>query len=176
MNYAHLHLIVNHVPVVGIPFTLAIWIASAVAKNRAMRNTALVGFIACALAGGVATLTGEPAEEAVEHLPGVSESVIEPHEDAAQWGWIAAGTLGVCALVALAIYRKADALPRGLIIATTILAVWASAVMLRVANLGGKIRHTEIRADSGGAAGQGGEAAGSGQEAGEKEESEDDDD
>ena len=93
-------------------------------------------------------LTGEPAEETVEHLPGVLESIIEEHEEFAKFGLISAIVSGIAALVSLAFLRTD---PDGgkaklLLFATLALAAITVGTMGWTAKLGGVIRHTEIRA------------------------------
>ncbi|MBI2890631.1 MAG: hypothetical protein HYY13_07585 [Nitrospirae bacterium] len=159
MNYAHLHLMVNHVPVIGMLFALALWIASWSAGSRHLRNAALVGFVFCALAAGAANLTGEEAEEAIERLQGVSKNLIEGHEEAAEPAWIATVILGVFSLAGVALYLRKEALPRWLAGPITLGAVVACILMLRAANQGGLIRHPEIQGGLTSAM-QGGESAG----------------
>ena len=93
-------------------------------------------------------LTGEPAEETVEHLPGVLESIIEEHEEFAKFGLISAFVSGVAALVSLLLLRKdANAgKAKMLLFATLALSAITVGMMGWTAKLGGVIRHTEIRA------------------------------
>jgi hypothetical protein len=88
-------------------------------------------------------LTGEPAEEAVEGVAGVSESMIHPHEEAAEAALIVTGIAGVMALVALGAYRRRS-LPRWLTGAAFTAALVSTTMLGWAANLGGRIRHTEI--------------------------------
>ncbi len=90
--------------------------------------------------------TGEPAEELVEHLPGVGESFIESHEDAAKISLVLTLFAGLCAIVGL-LFSK-HPLSRRIntgVLLTSLLAVLSLAY---TANLGGKIRHSELRADT----------------------------
>jgi predicted permease len=92
-------------------------------------------------------LTGEPAQDAVEKLPGISERVIDRHEDAARIATIVTAAIGALALGALAVYRR-RALPRSVAVFALVGAVGATAFMGYAANLGGQIRHTEITGGS----------------------------
>ena len=89
--------------------------------------------------------TGEPAEEIVEHLPGVKEPIIEEHEESALIAFIVVGILGIFALGALWRYRHVDAIPERVIIAGLIISIVVCGLMARTPDLGGKIRHSEIR-------------------------------
>lgn len=91
---------------------------------------------------------GEPAEEIVEHLPGVEEAIIEGHEESALVAFIAVGILGVAALGVLWRYCHTDTIPRTLVTAGLILSTIVFGLMAWTADLGGKIRHSEIRSES----------------------------
>ena len=80
-------------------------------------------------------------------MPGVTESVIGPHEESAEASLIAALVLGVLSCAGLLIYRGRE-IPRGFTLATLVLALVVTAMMAWTANLGGRIRHTEIRGEA----------------------------
>lgn len=145
MSTTHVHLLLNHIPVIGIliglvVFTLGVW-----RRNDSWTRLALGLFAAVALVALATMLTGEGAEEAVENLPGVSESLIGTHEDAAGLAAIGAYVLGGISLVALLWVRRRP-LPRALTVTVLPVVLLVSGLMAYTANLGGQIRHTEIRA------------------------------
>jgi len=93
-------------------------------------------------------LTGEPAEETVERLPGVLESAIGQHEDFAKLGLAASIASGVAALLSF-IYswlKPAASFGRLISIGTLALSLVTVGMMGWTAKLGGVIRHTEISA------------------------------
>ena len=143
MNPAHLHLLLNHVPVLGAFGLLLLFTIAFFRRDSSLGRLTLVLTIGVAAAALAVFLTGEPAEEIVEELAGVGESAIEPHEEAARIATIAFGMLGAGAAAVLLAFRRRE-LPRwvmGAVLAST-LAV--SGLMGWTANLGGRIRHTEI--------------------------------
>ena len=153
MSIVHLHLLLNHVPVIGMAFVLLILGVAIWRRNDGMGRLGLTILVGLAAITAVVFLTGEPAEEAVEGVVGVSESMIHPHEEAAEASLIVTGIAGALALVALAVYRRRT-LPRWLT-GTAFAATLATSTMLGwTANLGGQIRHTEI----GGSAASSGDA------------------
>ncbi len=91
--------------------------------------------------------TGEPAEEVVEHLPGVAESFIEAHEEAAKFSLVLTLMTGVSAFVALW-FQKDTKKCRMLNLGVMAVASIAVLSLLYTANLRGKVRHTELRSDS----------------------------
>ncbi|MCI0487581.1 MAG: hypothetical protein L0229_13395 [Blastocatellia bacterium] len=145
MNSAYLHLALNHIPVVGAIFAIALLVFAIVKKSEEIKKVSLWAFVILALVTIPVYLTGEPAEEMVEHLPGVSESIIHTHEDAALLAMIAMEVLGAFALMGLILSRKAKRLPAWVTLGALALSLAAGGLMARTANLGGEIRHPEIR-------------------------------
>lgn len=145
MNGAHLHLMLNHLPVLGTVFGLGLLAYGVLGKKPALLKVSLVVFVLAALAAGAAYLTGEQAEEVVEHLAGMSEALIEPHEEAAWIALLGAGVLGVLALGGLIWFRQRE-VPKAFSVAALVVALAVSGWMVYTANLGGKIHHPEIRA------------------------------
>jgi hypothetical protein len=144
MNLAHLHLILNHIPVIGIPVALMFLVYGLYVKNQSSQRFALLVLIGLAAMVLPVYLTGEPAEEVVEHLPGVVESLIESHEDAAMFSLVLTLITGAAAFVALWFQKNPI---KGHLFNLVVVGVASLAVLslLYTANLGGKIRHTELR-------------------------------
>lgn len=144
MDTVHLHLLLNHVPVLGVVFGVLLYGAARFRRDDAFARFALGFSAALAVVALVVYLTGEPAEEAVENLPGVSDAIIERHEDAALLATIAMGSFGALALGALVRFRR-RAIPLWVTASGLIASIGLTAVMGWTANLGGQIRHSEIR-------------------------------
>lgn len=146
MSPVHLHLILNHVPVVGTLMGVCL-LAWAVLRRDDRLIRVCLGMFAVLAAVALATfLTGEPAEEAVEGLAGVSESLVEQHEGAARLATIALGFLGLLSVAVLLRFRT-RALPRQVALLLLAAALVPAGMMAWTANLGGQIRHSEIRAE-----------------------------
>ncbi len=147
MDNAHIHLIIIHLPVAGILLGILLLLYNRWSQQAGIRDAAYLIFIVCAIGAGIAYATGEGAEERIEGLPGVSESLIEAHEETALWALIAMIILGIAALVALAVKQRSASFRIGPVI--TILAIISFLLIGRTGYLGGQIRHTEIRPDAG---------------------------
>jgi beta-lactamase regulating signal transducer with metallopeptidase domain len=148
MSPVHMHLMLNHVPVVGAVFVLLL-LALALGKRSSEIGKVAIGLtVAIGLLATVVFLTGEPAEEAVEHVAGVSETLIHQHEDAAGVALLVAGTLAVLGLATLWWYWRQQ-LPRAVMHLALVAALALNAAMAWTAYLGGQIRHTEIRMSAG---------------------------
>lgn len=147
MNLAHIHLVLNHIPVIGIPVALVFLAYAWYAKDKPSQRFALLILTGLAAMVLPVYLTGEPAEEVVEHLPGVAESFIEAHEDAAKFSLILTLLTGATSFVAL--WFQND--PKKSRVFNFVVMSVASVAMLSLlytANLGGKVRHTELRSGS----------------------------
>jgi hypothetical protein len=144
MTGVHLHLLLNHVPILGAWFALGLLVAALRFAPEVLRRTALVVLVGVALAAGAAKLTGEPAEDAVKRLPGVTRAAIHDHEEMADVAFVAAALLGVGALGALVRWRSAS-MPR--LVATAALGgtLVVTGLMSYTGLLGGRVRHTEVR-------------------------------
>ncbi len=152
MNPVHLHLLLNHAPVVGIPIAGVLLAWGIAQADRRLQRTAFALLVALALLTLPVFLTGEPAEETVEHLPGVAETMIGRHEDLATFAAAATAALGLIAVAALALSRKGRAVPRPAALAGLVGVIASAAFLTPTAYLGGQIRHTEIRGAAAGAA------------------------
>ncbi|MBX7243146.1 MAG: hypothetical protein K1X92_15485 [Bacteroidia bacterium] len=149
MNQAHLHLIFNHLPIIGTLIGILTLLAGFVLKSSAVKRTALGIFIFAALTAIPSMLTGEGAEEVVETLPGVSENLIEAHEELASiFIWVVSA-LGILSLITLIFDLAAKNLKQILYFLTLVLALGAMILGQKVGTSGGEIRHTEIRSQSG---------------------------
>jgi uncharacterized membrane protein len=145
MNAAHIHLLLNHIPLIGTAFAILLFVAGIVRKSAELKKASMWIFVIAALITIPVFLSGEPAEEIVEHLPGVSEPIIEQHERAALFTLIVIEVLGAVSLAGLFFSRRSTDFPKLLAGAVLGIAVVAGGAMAWTANLGGQIRHSEIR-------------------------------
>ncbi len=148
MDAVYFHLAMNHFPVIASIFGLVILGYGVMRRNDPLTSTGLVIMIVTGLVAIPVYLTGEPAEEVVEGLPGVIENFIESHEDFAKFALTSAIVSGAVSLVALLFSRARfeSTVGRVLVWASLFLTIMTVGTMGWTAKLGGVIRHTEIRA------------------------------
>lgn len=149
MDGTHLHLLINHLPVIG--SALAAMLLVVAVALPALRRGLLVGGVMIVVASGVgaaiALNTGETAEEAVEGLPGVTEALIHEHEERAELATVLAGITAVAGLgVFFLAGRRADP-PAWAPAALGAAALVTFGAMAWTGYAGGQIRHTEIRGE-----------------------------
>ena len=145
MSHDHLHLLLNHVPTVGAVAALGLLLLSFVRRNEHLTHAGLEALYVVALLTLPAYITGVGASRELRDVPGVSDFAMRMHQDAALWGFTVIELAGFLGWIALWQMRRRDHLPRGIVAATTALLVVAIAMMAGAANLGGEIRHPEIR-------------------------------
>jgi hypothetical protein len=146
MQGAHLHLLVNHIPILGF-FLSFIFVSAAIFgrdANRWMPGALVI--IALAFLGGlVAFVTGTPALEAINDLPRTSGRALTQHHVGAVVAAVLATVATSVACIVAALGRKRGAYSRRWLLA--LLAVnGAAAVALAWTGLaGGRINHPEIQ-------------------------------
>ena len=164
MNNAHLHLVVNHLPIIFPVVGIVLLIIGIFTKTEVSKRNAYVTFILGALASIAAMATGEGAEEGVENLPGVAESLIKTHEEAAElFAGLSYFLGGISAAALFASFRNYT-FSKFMPFIVGVCALAALFFAQRAGTTGGEIRHTEIRSGTavqngnGGSGEQGGEA------------------
>jgi uncharacterized membrane protein len=145
MNDAHLHLVVNHFPIIGSIFALGILVVGLFLKNKSVKNTAYVLFIFSAIFALISMQTGEGAEEMVEDFPGIGKAIIHEHEELAEKLAIVLYLLGSISVLGIILNLKNHAKGKFISIVTVIIAIPAIYLCTLVGTSGGEIRHTEIR-------------------------------
>jgi uncharacterized membrane protein len=160
MNDAHLHMIVNHFPIIGTILALGILITGLILKNNSVKSTAYVLFIVAAIFGAFSMATGEGAEELVEDMPTIGKQIIHEHEELAEKLALLLYVLGAFSLLALFLNFKKNSKEK--LVSFLILGIATAGLFLiqKVGTSGGEIRHTEIRANATAASPVGVEKAG----------------
>ena len=145
MNQAHLHLIVNHLPIMGSLFAAALLAAGVFRHNLTLTQAGLVAVLAAGLLCLPAQLTGDGAAAIAQNLPRVSRALINNHQEAAELGFWALEGAAALALFGLLLLKNASPKARLLALLTLVATVLSFGLLARAGNLGGQIRHTEIR-------------------------------
>jgi uncharacterized membrane protein len=142
MDPIHVHLLINHIPILGTLFGILILVAGLLRNNRTLIITALVTFIAAAIFTIPTNMSGEEAEHKVEKFAGVTHDAVEAHEHAAEPAFAALGILGVLSVITLFLTRggKLKILP----IIILLLSLPTFVLMVRAGYTGGQIRHPEL--------------------------------
>lgn len=145
MNDAHLHMVVNHFPIIGTILGLGILITGMILKNNSVKNTAYFLFIVAAIFAAFSMGTGEGAEEMVEDMPTVGKQIIHEHEEMAEKLAIVLYFLGVISLVGLLANLKKWTKANLVSYLACTIAVVGVFLAQQTGTTGGEVRHTEIR-------------------------------
>jgi len=149
MNYffsaTHLHLMLNHVPVLGTIFVLIVLVWGLVRRSREITSLGLLFTVILALVTIPIYLTGDPTEEAQEHAPWFDKQRAHDHEEKAERGLIAVLVTGAVALGALYL-RRGGRPGNGAVTGLATAGLAVSAGLFALAALeGGQIHHEELR-------------------------------
>lgn len=145
MSHDHLHLLLNHVPTVGAVAALGLLLLSFIRRNEHLTHAGLEAVYLVALLTLPAYITGVGASRELRQVPGVSDYAMRMHHDAAMWGFTVLELAGFVGWIALWQMRRRGHPPRAIVAGATVLLVVAIAMMAGAANLGGQIRHPELR-------------------------------
>ncbi|MFN0178818.1 MAG: hypothetical protein ACKVZ0_08460 [Gemmatimonadales bacterium] len=144
LDWPHLHVALNHLPVFGLPFIGLLLVIGLVRRSRELILTAS----ALAALFGPATLAtkfgGEQAEEALESAAWFNEATVEEHEEAADLATIAALLTAVAAAVIWWRQRQLTEVNRYGAIALLVLIGITTLLLANTGLKGGAIRHDEF--------------------------------
>jgi hypothetical protein len=145
MDYTHVHLYLNHTPVVGSVILFVFLGHALLYKKPDLVKISLWFFLIIALIFIPVYLSGEPAEEVVEKQLGIAEEIVDKHEEAALISLIIVELIGVISIAGIFIYKKEKPVPAWFSYMLIVLNIAMIISFARTATLGGEIRHTEIR-------------------------------
>jgi formate hydrogenlyase subunit 3/multisubunit Na+/H+ antiporter MnhD subunit len=147
MSAAHVHLLLNHIPILGTIFGLLVLGYGMLRRSDEIKKTSLGVFVITALLTIPVYLTGDGAAQIVNNLPGVSTAIIQQHDQAATITMVAIEILGAVSLLSLCLsWRPRRELRSWMTLGVLILAMISSGLGAWTGAIGGQIRHTEVRA------------------------------
>src|SRR5262245_45514372 len=145
MNPAHLHIILNHIPVLWTVLGVIILLVAVARGSGDAKNAALALLILSALVAVPTSRSGESAAEIIGAFVDVPDGLIHAHETWAFWSLGAKLVLGFFALVCLILYHRSRDIPRGWTTFILVLSLLGSSLLGWTALLGGRIHHEEAR-------------------------------
>lgn len=142
----YLHILFNHLPLIGLPSGLFVLLLAAKQKNRGTATAALALIALASLSVIVVSATGERSEDRVEGLidaPG--RAWLQEHAERAEKAvWLYYGTAAL-AVASLLVARHAPRAFLAIAVATALVSLFALAGGIWTASAGGKIMHREFR-------------------------------
>jgi uncharacterized membrane protein len=155
MDLAHVHLLLNHFPVIGAIFGFGFLLAGIFGRSDDLKRASLVIFLGISLLTIATYVSGNGAEESICKAaqpedpcgdPAVSHALIQAHESAALVSFGFMELTGALAWLSLWQFRRLARVPRWNLLAVLVFSAVTLLLMANASNLGGDIRHPEIRA------------------------------
>ena len=167
METAYLHIVTNHIPIIGVPLAIALLVLGIWRKSDDLKTASFLIFVFLGLATLATFLLGQGGEDFVEEVAGVSEAAIHDHEDFAKFALASVAITAIVSLFAILRYQglsffrrkitnnsrliegevsavTGSYFPTWLTFAVLLLAVLSGGILGYTGKLGGKIRHTEF--------------------------------
>ncbi len=145
MNGAHIHLLLNHIPILGSLFALCLLLYGIFDKSESVIKAALVTLVVTALVGIPAFLSGEEAGHVVDSIIGINKTAMEAHEEMAEIAFWSLMLNAAIALGTLLATRSSKMISMPLVWINVILLLVVFVLLARTGWLGGEIRHSEIQ-------------------------------
>lgn len=144
MNDAHLHLLVNHFPIITPILGLIILITGFIFRSEVTKRIAYFLFVIGAITTLPSFSSGEGAEEVLEHM-GVNHRLIHEHEEVAETFALLSYILGALSLLSLVASWKKMKMAAISGYAVMLLALLVIYMGRQTGTTGGEIKHDEIR-------------------------------
>ena len=145
---AHLHLLLNHFPTIGTIIAVALFIVALIGKNDDLKRASLGIFLVLAILTMPVYMTGKAAQEAIKGRDGVSDMLMETHQDAALLAFLFMEITGAFAWLGLWQFRRISRMANWNLAVVLLFSIVTLGLMARAANMGGEIRHPEIVAQA----------------------------
>lgn len=149
MTAAYTHIVIVHLPVVGLVFTLAVTLLGLFFNDRRLILIGCAFTVACAVGAVIAYGSGPPALEQIRGgLDKATVALAEEHAVIGRAAFIGAVLAGIVALQGLLRSSAGDGPSPWLVRGLAILLLVVAGLMAWTAHLGGGIRHPEARTQS----------------------------
>jgi uncharacterized membrane protein/uncharacterized membrane protein YidH (DUF202 family) len=148
MDLAHVHLLLNHWPILGSLIALALYALALAANSDDLKQVSLAFYALLALLAVPTYISGNAADEVLKKTAGWPTDLVHAHQGAAMLGLIFIEITGLAALIGLWQYSRMSrpfpqSVARWNAPVVMILSVATCLVMTVAGNTGGAIRHQE---------------------------------
>ena len=145
VNLPHLHLVMNHWPIIGTFMGIAMMLVAVAARNQDIKKASLIIFSLMALFAMPAYTSGHAAAAVIQNEADVSAAMIETHQGAALMAFIFLEITGAFAWLALWQFRRTSSPAPWIMPTVMVLSVVAAGLLTLTGTTGGEISHPEIR-------------------------------
>lgn len=144
MNLPHVHLLLNHFPIIGTIIALGLFLLSLIGKSDDLKKASLVIFTGIALLSIPTYMSGNGAAEVISKLPGTSKNAIAAHNNAAVIAIAFMELTGLFSWLGLWQFRRFLHARTWTLAVVTVLSLATVYFMAVTGTSGGQIRHAEI--------------------------------
>jgi hypothetical protein len=154
LDLTHIHLLLNHIPTIAFVIAMGLFATALVSRSDDLKRASLVLFVLIGLLTIPTYVSGNSAEEAIcaggPNAPActdptVSKPLIRTHEGVALLAFAAILLTSAFAWLGLWQFRRMSRPENWTLALVLLLSVLAFTLVVRAANIGGEIRHAEIR-------------------------------
>lgn len=145
MNDVHLHLLVNHFPIIGLFFGFLILLFGILKNNPTLKSTTYIIFIFCTIMGKISMMTGGKAAQMTKTIEEISRDHIRTHAGDASLFMKPLYILGLVSIFGLVSIVKKRESEKFVSYCVILIAAICMFLSKNVGTSGGEIRHIEIR-------------------------------
>src|SRR4051794_4272657 len=145
MSLTHVHLLLNHIPIIGTIIALGLLVFGIVSKSDDLKRVSYLILVGLALLAIPTYMSGNAAEKAIRNTQGVSKAFLQAHNDSAVLSLLVMELTGVFAWLGLWQYRRFAHSAKwnvGVVVALSFITFYLMSI---TGNTGGEIRHPEVR-------------------------------
>jgi hypothetical protein len=149
MTLVHIHLLLNHWPIIGAFIALGLFVIALAANSDDLKQASLAFFVFLALLAIPTYMSGDVANEVLKTNEPLPKELVATHQGAAMLAMVFMEITGFAALIGLWQFSRMSRptpvpVARWNSAAVLILAIVTVGLMTAVGNTGGAIRHPEI--------------------------------
>ncbi len=144
MTLAHVHILLNHFPTIGMIVAMGLYILSLIWKSEDVKVASLAVLFGLDVVAIATYMSGYAGLQELEGIPGISKAAVLAHEDAATLAFAVMQLTGIVAWLGLWQHRRIKRIAKGIQGTVLVLGLLTLVLMSNAANVGGEIRHPEI--------------------------------
>ena len=144
MTLAHVHILLNHFPTIGMIVGMGLYVLALIWKSDDVKRASLAVIFGIAAIAIATYISGSAAFSEIQEMPGISKEAVQAHQDAALLALAFMELAGITAWLALWQYRRIGRIATGIQAMVLVLGLVALGFMSDAANIGGEIHHPEI--------------------------------
>lgn len=145
MSIIEIHLILNHIPIIGVALVGVYLFIGIIFKNIFMQKVSLWLLLSLALVTVAVYFSGLGAEAPAKSLPNVSSTYLQLHEKVARIATITIVLIGGIILLGLVLLKNRDQLFTYFVRGVFAMTLLSTGLFILTGYLGGQITHSEIR-------------------------------